>query len=130
MFEAIASIAKWLFPPDGGDTLALRHWRWSMTVLALLTSISFGTHLVLDWGYIPALYSGVASVEDVQRIVSDNTRQRVTDLQTKILDTREKQCTSPSGQLRQLYTQSLQNLLIEYARLTKLNYPTPACSEF
>lgn len=86
-------------------------------------------HVVLACGLMPSVYAGFANAGDFTRVQVDLKSARIADIGARILDIRSKQCNA-SGDVRALYLDSLQKMLIEYNSLTDKQYPLPDCSDF
>lgn len=91
--------------------------------------MALAAHIALACGLITSVYPGFALASDVEQMRQERKVERETDLESKILDVRLKQCDS-EGLVRRLNTQTLQKMLIEYQKLTSRVYPLPDCDEF
>lgn len=91
--------------------------------------MSLAAHILLACGFFVSVYPGFALASDVQQMREERRNERETDLESKILDVRSKQCVSDAT-VKSLHTQTLQKMLIEYNKLTNRNYPLPACTDF
>ncbi len=91
--------------------------------------MALAAHIALACGLITAVHPGFAKAGDIEDIRKERQIERQTDLELKILEVREKQCSS-NGQVRTLHTFSLQKMLVEYQKLAGSAYPVPSCDDF
>jgi hypothetical protein len=98
--------------------------------------MALAIHIALACGMFSSVYPGFAQAGEMQKVEQSVTdlsnelkAQRVGIIEASILDTKQKQC-SASPEVRRLYTESLQKLLIEYRNITKNDYPVPGCESF
>lgn len=115
----------WLLPHE--ETTPRGMFRWRVIVVTILIPTSVAT--LLAFGQIPAMFSGFASMTDVQQIAQQIDRLGQRSLEAQILDLRIRQCGAATPEARQLYAARIQPLLIEYLTLTGKVYPLPACSD-
>jgi hypothetical protein len=121
---------KKLRPPSGNaNGREVTAWRWTIAITVGATAVSLGLHIALACGFLTAVHPGFASAADVSAMRDERRAERETDLETKILDVRLKQCTSDAT-VRSLHTQTLQKMLVEYDKLTGRQYPLPGCEDF
>jgi hypothetical protein len=104
-------------------------WRWWVAITVGVTAVTLAIHIVLSWGLFATIFPGFALANDVQQIREERRIERETDLEAKIIEVKMKQCES-EGVVRQLNTQTLQKMLVEYVKLTSRNYPVPGCDDF
>lgn len=98
--------------------------------------MSLATHIAIACGFLTFMHPGFARADEISKVqaqvkvLSDSIEaQRVANLRNTILEVRQKQCGA-AAEVRALYTESLQNMLIEYETLTKQRYPLPDCASF
>jgi hypothetical protein len=128
--EQIIEVAKRLKPPSGNaNGREVTAWRWTVAIITGATALSLATHIALACGFIVGIHPGFALASDVEAMRIERKLERETDLEAKILDIRLKQCTSDTT-IRSLHTQTLQKMLIEYAKLANGQYPLPSCEDF
>jgi hypothetical protein len=129
MKSFVKIMAEALFPPlDSAHPDEHHRWRWSVTIVSLSTAIALVIYIALSSGYVSAVYSGFASASDLAQLQSEWREARETDLESRILDTRTKQCTANTT-VKHLYSDSLQKLLIQYHKISGRQYPLPSCSD-
>lgn len=92
--------------------------------------MGLAVHIALACGLLGFIHPGFASAADVAQIQQERKVERQTDLEQKILEIREKQCTAPSPQVKSLHAFTLQKMLVEYQRLSGSPYPVPTCEDF
>ncbi len=140
MIVSLDTAIEWgkkLKPPNGNASgRAVTAWRWVIAITVGVTAVSLAAHIAIACGYLSAVYPGFARADEiknvqaqVQAVADDIKMQRVAQLKVSILDMKQKQCSSAPG-VRYLYTDSLQNMLIEYEQLTQRRYPLPDCASF
>lgn len=132
--ELIEGLKK-LRPPASGATAAqVQAWRWFVASISGATTLALILHIAIACGYLTAVHPGFAKASDLQEIRDERRNERVTDLEAKILEAREKQCSlmarEQPPQLKALYTANLQKMLVEYLKLTGTAYPLPACTDY
>ncbi len=135
MEEEIKEAGKWwvkgLRPPKANASHKhVQAWRWFIAVSTGVNALALAAHITLACGLLGSAYPGFASAADVEQIKIERKIERETDLEQKILEIREKQCTAPSPQIKSLHTLTMQKMLIEYQRLSGSNYPVPSCEDF
>lgn len=84
-------------------------------------------------GMIPLFFSGFASASDLNEQVALNKQIRVEQLDTKLYDTRGRQCAAiqnHNSAALQSETQRLQEKLVDYARVAERPYRVPGCDEY
>ena len=133
--DEIKDAGKWwikgLRPPKAdASERHVQSWRWFIAVSTGVTALSLTLHILLACGFLTFIHPGFASAADVEQIREERKTDRQTDLEQKILEVREKQCTAPTPQIKSLHTATLQKMLLEYQRLSGTNYPTPSCEDF
>ncbi len=130
---ALDHVIEWgkkLKPPSGdAEGSSITAWRWTVAVTLGATALSLAAHIALACGLITAVHPGFALASDVMAIREERRAERETDLETKILDVRQKQCMSDDT-VKALHTQTLQKMLVEYNKLTDRQYPLPGCADF
>lgn len=86
-------------------------------------------HILIACGFLTFLHPGFANAGEVKQLRDEQRIERQTDLEQKILEVREKQCTA-EGQVKTLHTFTLQKMLVEYQKLAGSTYPVPGCGDF
>lgn len=128
--EAGKAWFKALRPPkaDAPDKY-VQAWRWTIAITTGVNTLALAAHIALACGLISSVYPGFALAGDVQKIQEERRIERQTDLEQKILEVREKQC-SADGQVKKLHAFTLQKMLVEYQKLSGSAYPVPTCEDF
>lgn len=109
-------------------------YRWRQTV-ALCLALAIGAIIMttaLAWGMIPLLFSGFASVAQVQDLASQQKDIRADQLAARITEARERQCYAQMEQNMPALgfaTQQLNEYLNLYFKVTKQSYRVPGCDE-
>jgi hypothetical protein len=130
MKEEIKQGLKLLRPPNGDSTdKAVILWRWVVVVWIGVTSMALAFHIALACGVFPSIFAGFASATDYKQVRIELQTARIADIGARILDIRSKQCKA-TGDVRTLYLDSLQKMLVEYHSLTEKQYPLPDCADF
>jgi hypothetical protein len=108
-----------LIPPINDDPERVRRWR---------ICVGFGTivlffHVAWACGFLAPLgLSGFAYANDVDEI-------KTTMLEESLFESRVRQCTAQTSELRQIYGNRVQQLLTKYQQTTGENYQLPGCAE-
>lgn len=79
----------------------------------------------LAWAGLP----GFAYAADVTSVRNDVSSIKVELLESRIFDTRVRQCESTTAEPRTFYREKLQELLRKYRELTAADYRLPSCGE-
>lgn len=128
--EAGKAWFKSLRPPQADSTDShVQAWRWSIAITTGATTLALIIHILLACGFLTFIHPGFANAADVQHMREERRVERETDLETKILDVRQKQCVAEPT-VKGLHTQTLQKMLVEYDKLTGRQYPLPNCEDF
>lgn len=127
--EVLEGLRRLKPPPGDAGPDEIQAWRWFIAILLGATSMGLALHVAMVCGFLTILHPGFVRADEFQTMQKERRLERETDLETKILDTRLKQCTT-AGDLRALHGASLQKMRVEYARLTGRDYPLPACEDF
>ena len=128
--DATKGWLKAIRPPRANATdRHVQAWRWAIAITTGVTTLSLAIHIALVCGFLSFMHPGFARASDVDQIRIEQKIERQNDLEQKLLEVREKQCTA-TGQVRSLHTMNLQKMLIEYNRLSGSNYPLPDCRDF
>ena len=129
MRELAIEVGKRLLPPKSDATPGeLQTWRWMLAIATLANAFGLTAHIALACGLV-TFWPGFASATETQEIRADMHADREAQLESQMLDTRTKQCTT-TGRVQVLYTNSLQKMLVEYQKLTDRIYPVPDCRFF
>ena len=98
--------------------------------------MGLAAHIAIACGYVAFMHPGFARADEISKVqsqiqaVADSIdTQRLATLKSSILEIRQKQCKS-TPEVRALYTETLQSMLVEYEDLTKRRYPLPGCESF
>lgn len=128
--EQVIDGLKKLKPPSGDAAgTEVTAWRWTIAITVGATAMSLAAHIALACGMLTSVHPGFALASDVQAMRDERKMERETDLESKILETRARQCKADTP-VRELHTQTLQKMLIEYAKITSRQYPLPDCVDF
>lgn len=125
----LGGIKKIQPPGPNASPEAMHSWQFSISILVGLNAMALGVHIAIACGFLTVVHPGFALASDTQRLAQELVSYKQTQLEAAILDTRQKQCTQ-HGQVRALYTESLQRMLVEYERITGRPYPVPSCDGF
>jgi hypothetical protein len=127
--DMFLELLRSLFPPDVAATPDAHHrWRWSVSIMTLASVTAITVHIAIACGYLTAIHPGFAHASDLQTLKVEWRQAQEAEVETKILETRVKQCTSKE-QVRHLYTESLQKLVVHYQRVAGRAYPLPSCAD-
>lgn len=128
--EIIVAAVRGMKPPaHDADPVTVQAWRWFLAVVTGGTAVALILHVLLACGYATFMYPGFVKANEFQELKQARINDRQTDLETKILDTQEKLCKADPA-VRSLYLLPLSKMLVEYQRLTGVQYPLPACVVF
>ncbi len=134
--RAFAVLGALLPPTEADDPKVVRRWRVILALVVVMNTVSLATHIALACGFLLPMFPGFASASDVKALQRMILEQRVTSVRTQIMDTKKSACAAPSGEVRQLYTTNLTQLLSDYERLTyetegrARRFPLPDCDAF
>lgn len=128
---------KKLKPPSGASQgKDVTAWRWTVAITLGVTTVGLAAHIAIACGYVAFMHPGFARADEIskvqsqiQQVANSIDSQRISTLKSSILETRQKQCKA-TAEVRPLYTESLQSLLVEYEEMTKRRYPLPGCENF
>jgi len=91
MIEAFRDIILSAVPPKDSNPERQYYWRWSVFVLLLASLSATGIHIALSCGYIPRVFKGFASADELDKtnqkiniIIQSDTKRDIRDLQTKM----------------------------------------------
>lgn len=120
-------------PAPDADPKYVTRWRnnVSSTLFLLVVAVTLSNLLAL--GVIPFLFPGFALANDLQKQVQIATQIRIEQLDTKLFDTRGRQCAAMVNKNTaavQSETQRLQDKLNEYQDVAKRVYRVPNCDEY
>jgi hypothetical protein len=102
---------------------------WAVAIIIGVNSVSLTLHILLACGLLPWAFPGFANASDIRQVQEERRAEREADLESQILATREKQCSTKGAALTS-YTVALQKLRIEYNKVTNREYPLPSCEGF
>lgn len=140
MIVSLDHVIEWgkkLKPPSGASSgKEITAWRWMVALTLGVTSLGLAAHIAIACGYLSFFHPGFARADEISKVdakvqaVSDDIKAaRIAQLKVGILDAKQKQCSAAPG-VRALYTDSLQNMIIEYEQLAQRRYPLPDCASF
>lgn len=133
MKEIAQAVASRLKPPaPDADPRVVMAWRWFVALTTGVTALALSIHIALACGLLAGStgYAGFASAADVREMKLASAESRVRELTKDLLDTKQKQCMSPPGEVKRLYLQTYNELRAEYFRLTLREFPNPDCRDF
>jgi hypothetical protein len=130
MFDALWG---WLFPiPGDGEPKQTFRWRQVVSLAILLIGGAVAIGDSLAWGFVPFLYPGFASAQQVKGVWTSLVEVRASQVERSILEARERQCNAildGNMDVLQFATQRLNGSLDDYERVSKRIYRVPECSE-
>lgn len=134
MLKEGLELAQNLIPPHDADPEKLYRYRViiSGTVIAMAAGLT--THIALACGFIPSLFSGFASANDVANLASQQQEMRLESLGDAIYNIRKDQCAAQSAgnlQAAQGQDQRIREKREMYRKLAKgQDYDLPSCDLF
>lgn len=134
MLKDIGELAVNLIPPHDGDPEKIYRWRVILAGMVILMAGSIGSHIALACGFLPALFPGFASAEEVNNLAQQQIAMRVESLEDTLYNMRKDQCVAQStGNLQAAQTQDqrIRDKLASYWKVTGgQRYELPPCSLF
>lgn len=124
----VASIFMFRPPDDAGIHAEQRRFNWRIFVAVIIVGVVTFGDVVLSYGFVPGLFRGFAVASDVQSVISEQKKSRLTALQAIILDTNEKRCKA-DGQARALYMRILTDVREEFRESSGHPIDLPSCDE-
>lgn len=99
-------------------------------VVAALWRLLVTLHIVWACGLLAAWgFTGFASAEEVKQLSETQHRLTVEILESRLFETREKQCKAQGEEARRFYGEKMQELVRRYRELTKQDYSMLRCEE-
>lgn len=92
--------------------------------VGILTA-AFVAQITWNMGLTP-FSEGMATQHSVNSVVTEVRSYRAQDMVVDMLNVRTKQCAA-HGELKDLLTQQLTQMLIEYKQIKDADFPLPAC---
>lgn len=132
MNEYVKAVATRLKPPaHDADPKVVMAWRWFVALTTGVTAMALSVHIALACGLLVSVtgYPGFARAGDVEILKKQAAVQRVRELSKDLLDTKQKQCIA-TGEVKQLYLRTYNELRAEYFDLTRREFPNPDCRDF
>ena len=127
-------VLRGLVPPHDAEGNAVYRWRVMLVVIVMSNSLGIVVGTILSLGIVPAVFQGFAHTRDVVEMGQQFSDVQRNQLDSKILDTRTRQCASiaTKNQGALLFaTARLQGELEAWSRLTQGRdpYRLPPCEE-
>lgn len=126
--EIVVGFFQALVPPPDASPGEHYGWRVRVGVTLFVTVIGLTLLAAYAFGIIPGA-EGFAHEQEVTSVVGEIRKNRADEIDSQILNLREKDCHATTDEARQLYFGKLNDLMITYQRLTGGVYNLPACSE-
>lgn len=127
--KAVAGARNLIPPADGASEAHVKRWRLWIAAATFFNALGLSVHIALACGFAAPFYGGFAQADDFSAYKGDQTKRRITELMTQMLDAKQKQCTA-SDSAKALYLLTYNNLRTEYYELMKREFPDPPCSDF
>lgn len=134
MLNYIGELFLSLIPPHDGDPEKIYRWRVLLAGTVIVMAGTFGTHIALAWGFMPAFFPGFASASEVRDVVKQQSAMRVESLGDALYNMQKDQCIARhTGNLQAAQTQD-QRIREKRAAYRDIsggqNYELPPCDLF
>jgi len=127
--KAVAGAKNLIPPADGASEKHVKRWRMWIAAATFLNALGLSAHIALACGFAAPFYSGFAQAGELAALKTELQSRRVKELNTLLLDTKAKQCSS-SGDAWRIYYNAYNDLRSEYFQLTKREFPDTPCDNF
>lgn len=130
--DLVKDLGAALIPPEDPHDPAIYRWRATVAIAIVILAGVMLMNILLTWGMLPVLFSGFALASDVAELKTQQVEIRASQIETQILDARERQCHAikeGNEEAQRFALVRLQEKLALYRQVTRADYRLPGCDE-
>jgi len=129
LLDPLKDLPKLLIPPKPHDIHALLRWQWAIAASVIGLSAALLVHVALACGFVPSVFAGFASSEQMTKIESEISMITVLNLSQEMREDQMERCKTKDDDMKFKLSGDLDRMELYYTRMTHTAYALPACGD-